>query len=101
MNIFLSYCGLFDARISASEKDLPVQVIFYEFDALFLQLNQNVMSLFASVVSCCQTVLGALLHTAGLDTTFIQIYMDAPPGVSRVSKKPEGHKNQYLDVFLR
>ena len=98
MDIFLSYCGLVDARISASEKDLPVQVIFYEFDALFLQLNQNVMSLFSSVVSCCQTVLGALLHTAGLDTIFIQIYMDAPPGVS---KEPEGHKNQYLDVFLR
>ena len=25
MNNLLSYCGLFDARISASEKDLPVQ----------------------------------------------------------------------------
>ena len=25
MNNFLSYCGLVDARISASEKDLPVQ----------------------------------------------------------------------------
>ena len=24
MNILLSYCGLVDARISASEKDLPV-----------------------------------------------------------------------------
>ena len=26
MNNLLSYCGLVDARISASEKDLPVQV---------------------------------------------------------------------------
>ena len=25
-------------------------------------------------------------HTAGLDTIFIQIYMDAPPGVPGVSK---------------
>ena len=40
------------------------------------------------------------LHTAGSDTIFIQIYMDAPPGVLRVSKEPEGHKDQYLDVFL-
>ena len=41
------------------------------------------------------------LHTAGLDTIFIQIYMDAPPGVPGVSKELEGHKDQYLDVFLR
>ena len=26
MNNLLSYCGLVDARISASEKDLPVQL---------------------------------------------------------------------------
>ena len=26
------------------------------------------------------------LHTAGLDTIFIQIYMDPPPGVPGVSK---------------
>ena len=26
MNILLSYCGIVDARISASEKDLPVFV---------------------------------------------------------------------------
>ena len=25
-------------------------------------------------------------HTAGLDTIFVQIYMDAPPGVPGVSK---------------
>jgi hypothetical protein len=28
MNILLSYCGLVDARISASEKDLPVTQLF-------------------------------------------------------------------------
>ena len=39
------------------EKLFLLQVIFYEFDALFLQLNQNKMSLFASVVICCQTIL--------------------------------------------
>ena len=27
MNNLLSYCGLVDARISASEKDLPVQLL--------------------------------------------------------------------------
>jgi hypothetical protein len=27
MNNLLSYCGLVDARISASEKDLPVKTI--------------------------------------------------------------------------
>ena len=37
-------------------------------------------------------------HTAGLDTIFIQIYMDAPPGVPGVSKEQEGHKDQYIDV---
>ena len=29
MNNLFSYCGLVDARISASEKDLPVLVVFY------------------------------------------------------------------------
>ena len=32
-------------------------------------------------------------HTAGLDTIFVQIYMDAPPGVPGVSKEPEGYKD--------
>ena len=41
------------------------------------------------------------IHTAGLDTIFIQIYIDMPPGVPGVSKDPKGHKDQYLDVFLR
>ena len=31
-----------------------------------------------------------LYHTAGSDTFFIQIYMDAPPGVP---EEPEGHKD--------
>ena len=35
------------------------------------------------------------IHTAGLDTIFIQIYMDVPPSVPGVSKELEGHK-----VFL-
>ena len=29
MNNILSYCGLADTRISASEKDLPVQVVCF------------------------------------------------------------------------
>ena len=40
-------------------------------------------------------------RTARLDTFLIQLYMNAPPGVPGVSKEPEGHKDQYLDVFLR
>ena len=31
MNNLLSYCGLVDTRISASEKDLPVCYIFFCF----------------------------------------------------------------------
>ena len=30
MNNLLSYCGLVDARISASEKDLPVNVLYFD-----------------------------------------------------------------------
>ena len=39
-------------------------------------------------------------HTAGSDTIFIQIYMDAPPGVPGVSKELEGHKDQNETVSL-
>ena len=37
--------------------------------------------------------------TAGSDTIFIQIYMDAPPGVPGVSKEPEGLINNTLMCF--
>jgi hypothetical protein len=30
MNNLLSYCGLVDARISASKKDLPVSILLME-----------------------------------------------------------------------
>ena len=44
MNNILSYCGLVDARISASEKDLPVQTISYlgyvSISKFFLLLKQ-------------------------------------------------------------
>ena len=33
---------------------------------------------------------GTLGHTAGLDTIFVQIYMDPPPGVPGVSKDAPG-----------
>jgi hypothetical protein len=36
---------------------------------------------------------GVLSHTAGLDTIFVQIYMDTPPGVQGVLKEPKEHKN--------
>ena len=40
----------------------------------------------------CQfyVVKGQLRHTAGLDTIFVQIYMDPPPGVPGVSKDAPG-----------
>ena len=34
------------------------------------------------------------LHTAGLDTIFVQIYMDPPPGVTGVSKDAPGSTKQ-------
>ena len=40
MNNLLSYCGLVDARISASEKDLPVR-IFLPFFTNFFFVNFN------------------------------------------------------------
>ena len=40
-------------------------------------------------------------HTACLDTIFIQIYMDARPGVQGVSKEPKGPKVPHLGPFLR
>ena len=39
MNNLLSYCGLIDARISASEKDLPVQFQFQEFNSDFKKIQ--------------------------------------------------------------
>ena len=41
MNNLLSYCGLVDARIRASEKDLPVRVFFIP---VFLWL-ENILQL--------------------------------------------------------
>ena len=41
----------------------------------------------------CQAEPSPLYHTAGSDTIFIQIYMDAPPGVPGMSKELEGHKD--------
>ena len=44
MNNLLSYCGLFDARISASEKDLPVKESFENcksFKVLFINRRKT------------------------------------------------------------
>ncbi len=38
MNNLLSYCGLVDARISASEKDLPLTEHFFD---LFLEVSDG------------------------------------------------------------
>ena len=40
MNNLLSYCGLVDARISASEKDLPVQELKMCQNPAYSKLNQ-------------------------------------------------------------
>ena len=40
-------------------------------------------------LKCFQQLFASHIHRAGLNTIFIQIYMDAPP---RVSKEPEGRK---------
>jgi hypothetical protein len=47
MNNLLTYCGLVDARISASKKDLPVQVS--------VKLNfERILSLMIGMVFCFQ-----------------------------------------------
>ena len=40
------------------------------------------------------------VHTAGLDTIFIQITMDAPPGVPRVSKNSQKYATNKTVEFL-
>ena len=42
----------------------------------------------------------SIVHTAGSDTIFIQIYMDAPPGVPGVSKNQIFFTNKTVE-FLR
>ena len=40
-------------------------------------------------------------HTAGSDTIFIQIYMDAPPGVPGVSKNSQKYATNETVELLR
>ena len=42
-----------------------------------------------------------LRHTAGLDTIFVQIYMDPPPGVPGVSKNQNFFFTNKTVEFLR
>ena len=44
---------------------------------------------------------GILYHTAGLDTIFVQIYMDALPGVPGVSKNSQKYATNKSVEFLR
>ena len=44
MNNLLSYCGLTDARIRASEKDLPVKALMKNSTLLKLTLDSNLFS---------------------------------------------------------
>ena len=41
------------------------------------------------------------LHTAGLDTIFVQIYMDPPPGVPGVSKDAPGSTKHAIGGLVR
>ena len=41
MNNMLSYCGLVDARISASGKDLPVRIVSFSFCSYFSHCNNG------------------------------------------------------------
>ena len=50
MNNLLSYCGLFDARTSASEKDLPVTMIIAEQTKLSPNLTKPNVSLLSKIV---------------------------------------------------
>ena len=42
MNNFLSYCGLVDVRINASDKDLPVKLNMESMNELVAYLNKFV-----------------------------------------------------------
>ena len=44
---------------------------------------------------------GLILHTAGSDTIFFQIYMDPPPGVPEVSKNSQKYATNKSVEFLR
>ena len=52
MNNLLSYCGLVDGRISASEKDLPVpKYVFQQQQQNFQKLNDwKLISIFKSQI---------------------------------------------------
>ena len=56
--------------------------IFWNVVVRIPQNMENVDFLTPNLDFFCQS----LTHTAGLDTIFIQIYMDAPPVVPGVSK---------------
>ncbi len=44
---------------------------------------------------------GGLIHTAGLDTVFVQIYMDPPPGAPGVSKDAPGSTKHVILGLVR
>ena len=50
MNNLVSYCGLFDARTSASEKDLPVTMIIAAQTKLSPNLTKPNLSLLSKIV---------------------------------------------------
>ena len=47
MNNLLSYCGLTDARMRASEKDLPVQTAEFRAEHWLLSDDRNVAKCYA------------------------------------------------------
>ena len=49
MNNLLSYCGLVDARIRASNKDLPVHTTYW-YDVI--SNNQQILFLQCGVIEC-------------------------------------------------
>ena len=49
MNNLLSYCGLTDARMRASENDSPVQLNEYETNPYLLQLSHHLTSYFLRI----------------------------------------------------
>ena len=63
MNNLLSYCGLVDVRTSASEKDLPVHIIFPGF---FLMKN-NLCVQTAMCVTAGSIMQGLLLAQRSVD----------------------------------
>ena len=62
MNNLFSYCGLVDAKIRASDKDLPVQVLFHYYAKINRYVNEKLINEQKKVVAGSGIRTRDLLH---------------------------------------